>query len=338
MNVQSSNAFFGRALREAHTTFHYGMGNRPRMIRLPEPNQIGFDRNGPEIHIHMKAKAVCANMQTNGAAFEGWSLALRLWLRPIANTISLHWEPSPLDPSTGDRDPHYARFLYRVQRFADLFPDWFRIGSSEHLDACEVRNGTPLYLNVAGSSSRKPLDPKRETDMERKLVTEYADAFRNQFGLRAVDRQFPVGLYRSADLKGRVFTAGTSAIDIIGTGDHTISMFELKAGDNIDIGGLGEMLFYASVLRDAVGPTARFQFGQARSALSRSCIGPIDVESAKAVRAFYLAENLHPLLEHPLLIATLNEASARQRHAVPLTFDAFKISGFDDGEPRFRRF
>jgi hypothetical protein len=265
-------------------------------------------------------------------------LALRLWLWPIAREITLNWTPAPLDEKTGELNPHYSRFLYRVQKFHELFPDWFRIGTPEHLDACEVRKGTPLYLNVAGAVSNDPAEPKRETKIERELVTRYADLFRERFHLVKVDRQFPVGLYRSPDLKGRVFTAGTSAIDIVGVNESTFSVFELKAGGNIDIGGLGELLFYSSVIRDAAGPNPRFQFGHPKSETSRSTIGPKEVKNAKAVRAFFLAEKLHPLLEHPVLACMLNEAASRQKDMIPLTFEAVRISGWDDQAPRFKRF
>lgn len=328
------NEQIGEELRSAYSHWAKSEGLRARHVRLPAPSQIEFHRIGDDIHIHMRGKAVTGNMQTNAAGFEGWALALRFWLKDCGDII-LHWErPEPLNR-------HYARFLYRVQRFEDLFPDWFRVATPEHLADCAVRTGADLFLNVAGATSREPLEAKRETEIERGLVVRYEEVLRRRLELETVDRQFPVGLYRNRDLKDAVFTGGTSAIDIVGVNADQFTLIELKAGNNIMVGALSELLFYASVIRDAVvrdGMVTRFSFGGRTSGPSRSRIGAADVQGTKGVRAILMGEHFHPLLEHPDLFPTLNEAAKRQGELVPLAFEQWKIDWFgEDAPPRLER-
>ncbi|KQZ64878.1 hypothetical protein ASD67_10715 [Sphingopyxis sp. Root1497] len=280
----------------------------------------------------MSDHATCSNMQTNAAGFEGWALALRLWLN--TRIITLHWNPPAKQPDN-PLNPHYARFLYRVQRFADLFPDWFRIGTPQHLDDCAVRTGADLYLNIAGASAERPESPKPEARLEWSLIQEHAPVLKKALNLRLLDRQFPVGLYRTANLTSPVFTGGTSAIDIVGTGDGHFTVIELKAGENIAVGALSELIFYAAVARDAA--TARFRFGGRKERASRATIGFDALEAATGIRAIYLAEAFHPLLDHPDLMRTLNDAAKLQATSLPLSFEQWLVEGVgSDPGPTFR--
>lgn len=328
------NRAIGRGLRDAHNEAMSLIGGKRRSIRLPAERDIEFFKSGPDAHIHMQPTAVVANMQTNSAGFEGWSLALRLWLQ--FREVTLHWSPPARLPNQ-PLNRHYARFLYRAQRFSELFP-WFHVGTPEHLADCAIRADGDLFLNVAGSVSREPVDPARETKIERGLVGQHSCLLREALRLEVVDRQFPVGLYRTADLKMPIFTGGTSAIDIVGVKGREFSVIELKAGKNIMVGALGELLFYASVVRDAAGGNGRFRFGGRSDGKSRSDIGARDVLAAEAVRAILMAEEFHPLLEHPDLFSTLNAAAFAQRHPVALTFECWRLDDYDtEAGPSFRR-
>lgn len=328
------NEQIGDELRSAYSQWANSTRRVQRQVRLPASSQIEFYRIGTDIHIHMAEAAVSGNMQTNAAGFEGWAIVLRLWLNGCGNVI-LHWvRPEPLNR-------HYARFLYRVQRFEQLFPDWFRVATPEHFGDCAVRADGDLFLNVAGATSREPLEAKRETEIERGLVGKYETVLRQALNLDVVDRQFPVGLYRTRELKDAVFTGGTSAIDIVGADGDRFTLIELKAGKNIMVGALSELLFYAAVVRDAVvreGADTRFNFGGRTDGPSRSRVGAADVQRAKQVRAIFLGEHFHPLLEHPDLFPTLNEAAKRQSGLVPLAFEQWKIEWFgDQSQPKLER-
>jgi hypothetical protein len=197
-----------------------------------------------------------------------------------------------------------------------------------------VRSGEDLYLNIAGKSSQRPKDPKPEAALEWSLVQEHAPALKLALNLQLLDRQFPVGLYRTANLKSPVFTGGTSAIDIVGTRDGDFTVIELKAGKNIAVGALSELIFYATVARDAA--RARFRFGGRKERTSRATIGFDALEAATGIRVIYLAEAFHPLLEHPNLMATLNDAARLHMTSPPLKFEQWLIEGVgSDQGPTF---
>ena len=334
--MEADNAIIGQRLRAAYKRWAMSNDKSDRSIRLPNATDIQFVQAERGLSVCMSSRAVCANMQTNSAAFEGWCLVLRLWL-PEIETITLSWTP----PQCYQDDPsarHYARFLFRVQRFQEMFPDWFSVGTPHHFDACEIRAGQPLFLNVAGSKVSESPRSSREAQLEAALVDHLEPEMRRIFDLDTLDRQFPVGLYRKETPRktDAVFTGGTSAIDLIGIGGGTVSVFELKAGPNIMVGALGELIFYARVVQAAVGPQARFEFAKSKAG-SRGKIGSHDVKRATAVQAVLLTEQTHPLLEHPNLIPTLNRATAKQTAlgSVPLTFAAWTIAGFPGSAVRF---
>ena len=53
-------------------------GCGPR-IRLPAGDRIRFNGDKDHVTVTMEQTATNANLQTNAAAFEAWSLALRVW-------------------------------------------------------------------------------------------------------------------------------------------------------------------------------------------------------------------------------------------------------------------
>jgi hypothetical protein len=338
--MTSHNREIGRQLKAAHSKWAKGVGEKSRPIRLPSDEHIQFVQTEQGISVNMSSTAVCANMQTNAAGFEGWCVALRLWLPEIAQTITLGWD-APVLEKAGPAERHYARFLFRVQRFQEMFSDWFEIGSPAQIDACEIRAGGDFFLNVAGSRTTGRVKPHREAELEAALVGKFKSSMLSTFKLTTVDRQFPVGVFRTGLIRkcDAVFTGGTSAIDIIGTDEDTISIFELKAGKKgIMVGALGELMFYARVVQAAMGPAPRFRFPSSAAGRSDSSgIGSGHVESATALRAVLLVEEIHPLLEHPDLIPMLNAASASQTASgsVPITFAAWTVSGFEEGAVTF---
>lgn len=328
------NLGIGRRLRCEH-----GKIGDSRAIRLPAETQIRFRDEGSRFHIEMTANAVRANMQTNSAGFEGWSLALHLWLGQ--KPVSLSWSPPPRR-NDGSLNLHYARFLYRAHRFASLF-DWFDVRSAEHLADCAVHRAGELFLNHPSSNRADRTRPNREAMVEAALVGKHKCAFLKAFGMTEADRQFPVGVFTSAKASKAtaVFTGGASAIDITGISPTAFTLFELKTGANIMVGALGELLFYANVMRDAAGPGARFDFCKPKDGQGSRAVG---VKSAKAIRAILIAEQFHPLLEHPQLFQTINRAAKRfsASSGVPMTMEGWKLSGFgpelsevDSGTPAF---
>lgn len=274
--------------------------NKRRAIRLPSGIALTRLKEGEGLQLTLSTEAVTANMQCDASAFEAWALALRLWCDvPV---IALDWDVPPA------RGGHYERFLYRVDRFQSLFPDWFIIADPAKLAGAGAIEARDLILNVPGGnrSDARMLDGRQpETLLEMTLVQD--PAFARAYGLTQVDRQFPVGLFRGDVAKcNLLFTGGKSAIDLVGVGKSGFWLFELKAGRNAAIGGLTELLFYTSLLRDAAGSAARIRFAPEKVP---GKVGARDVEQAEALHAVLLVNQRHPLLDHPELVALLNDAA-----------------------------
>jgi hypothetical protein len=304
---------------------------KPREIRLPEAKQIVFGGEEDLVTITMKEKAVLKNMQRDEAAFEAWSLALRFWCK--AKSIELDWE---LPSESCKKNPHYQRFLYRAERFSKLFPEWFSLARSIGPVEAEALGDGPFFLNVPGDRSQldgseAPVEAirGRESDMEKHLSQ--SDGFKKYFRLKKVDRQLPVGLFRQRVAKETsIFTGGKSAIDLAGVGKEAFHLFELKVGKNAKAGILSELLFYASVIREAIPTPARFQFDPSWKSRGKH-MSPGDVLSCTRIEAVLLAEQLHPLVNHPNIIKLLNHAADEHWNKefghVPIHFRAVLLKG-----------
>lgn len=275
-----------------------------RNVRLPSDRHIRVEGDVEGVTLSLSLTAVTANMQSDSAAFEAWALALKAWCG--VRTIAVDWQAPP--PADTPSWRHYQRFLYRAQRFATLFPDWFRIIPQEQLAVSRILRCDSLVLNVAGKTADlgSPA-PNSEAALERHLLG--SEVFRAAFGLTRLDRQFPVGLFDGTVVRGNeVFSGGKSAIDLIGLdGQRRLWLFELKAGRNEGLGIVSELLFYALVMQDAV--RRRFAFAQPEAG-NRAAIGPQDVLACERIEACFLAPNFHPLLAQDRITGLLSGAMA----------------------------
>jgi len=282
--------------------------------------------------------------QTNAAAFEAWSLALRVWCG--VQRIELAWIP-PSESCAETKRCHYQRFLYRAERFRSLFPDWFHLAQPVLIADAEALSDGQLYLNVPGNRVRldqatnpeTPLESMPEAGLEKSLLR--SEAFARYFGLAngKLDRQFPVGLFRESVAKGnRIFTGAKSAIDLVGIVGETLWLFEIKAGMNIPAGILSELLFYASVMRDAAGKNARFQFDR-RSKSKGTKVWPEDIQRCNGIEAVLLGPHLHPLIGHRSMIECLNNAATRNWNTLPdrpsIRFRATTLKGSASADYQF---
>ena len=313
---------YDRRLRASYAQLGRGLGWEARRVRLPSSLDLRACTLHGGVRLTLSETAVLANMQTDAAAFEGWALALLLWCGE--KTITLDWT----EPATDSG--HYQRFLYRVDRFRSLLPDLIFLADEAKLARSRVLHPKGELLINQPSQSRAVSEERvaslpPEAQLEARLVAD--PAFSRRYELTAVDRQFPAGLYEGAVARDRaVFTGGKSAIDIVGTSESGFWLFELKAGGNAPIGGLTELLFYTSLIRDAAGPTPRFSFADGAPF---TAISGADVRNAAAINAVLLVEASHPLLDHPELPALLNAAARatwnRESGAVPVTFHLAKV-------------
>ena len=312
-------------LRLAYNTYAKACGKPSRSIKLP--SGMSFVGDGNEVQLSLSAKSVTANMQSNGAAFEGWCLALRRW---CGVEVALQWTPPPPTSTLSDHR-HYERFLYRAARFQSLF-DWFRIESdcTVEFDAAQALKNGPLFLNVGG-----PRDPEKEnasegdseSALEHRLLknSNFATHYGLMHGTR--DRQLPVGLFseKTPSRRSQIFPGGKGAIDLVCLDSNTLWLFELKAGGNIPVGTVTELFFYTSLIRDAIhGDPITFT-----QALPEARIQPEALKTVSRVEGVMLGHDLHPLVDSGL-ISIMNEAVEKRWNTEPsrahVQFRADRIS------------
>lgn len=292
-----------------------------RRVRLPGRQRDGrwpmrVVGNGNAARVELSSDAVVRNMQTSASAFEGWSLALHRWCEV---NVELHWEPPHVSASAND-EAHYQRFLYRVDRFASLFGgDWFQVGSPELLERSRVVGVSgPLYLNAPGDKQSLQPKDKKEALLEDRLLRDVV--FDQYFGFtagRVKNRQVPVGLFstpkptRSRDCM--IFPGGSAAIDLVCLDACRLWVFELKAGGNIPVGTVSELLFYVSVMRDLL--LGRFRIEQPIG--ERGGLRPDRLIDVNEVIGVMLGHDLAPLISDAEIIRRLNLAIASRWNREP---------------------
>jgi len=300
-----------------------------KQCRFPASTEIEIGGIRKHATITMKEKGLQANMQTDAAAFEAWALALLFPCEVQSVKIAL-------DPEAHAKGPHYERFLYRLKRFSELFPDprvkvdWPAAGSKalnpqlkRFLNRPYARENPPKADFSARMSAASTTAPS-ESALEKAL--EVSDAFRDRFHLDKIMRQWPVGLFEDGVVKGsEIFTGRKSAIDLIGIRDKTLVLFELKKAGNRQAGAVSELLFYASVMRDAIGGDAPFKFESTGS--KKNCaIAPEDIIGCTKICGVLLAPSFHPFIEEPRMLEELNAATKRLYVDRPIHFETVVIT------------
>ena len=302
--------------------------DKPYQLRLPSRLHFSFNDDLSEITIEMDSSpsGSCAaeNMQTDSAAFEGWSLVLKTIL-PEIKGVYLKWNVP--EESNAGHWRHYQRFLYRVHRFQDRYR-WFR-PVNEYIKDMRIRSDAENgYYKVnlptkARDSVRKGKEGKSrsERDIEVDLVKS-PRLLKSISGATVIGNQLPIGVFEvKVARKTAIFTGQASAIDLWGTNEETktLSIFEFKKPGNTKVGAVSELFFYAMVMKDLVDD--RFAFDK------RDTV-PEDVkpwppqfinESIKEIKAYVLADRLHPLFGNgKKLFAEMNRES--DNCGIPVTF------------------
>jgi len=247
-------------------------------------------------------------MQTNAAAFEGWAVALLSYAG--AQSVRIDWD---MDEAADRPSRHYARFMYRIERFATLLGDRVILADRDRAALARkalLARGPVLNVALGADTSHRDSPSGSEAAAEKWFKRPGHPArvaLMNDFGLDALCRQFPVGVFERQANSGReIFTGGKSAIDLIGVGkDKAIWIFELKVGSNIAVGALSELIFYSTLLLDTHGEA----FGFSGQAGSRAEVNESHVHEASRIHACILADRTHPLLGEQAF-SLLNEAAA----------------------------
>ena len=302
-----------------------------RAVRLPSAAAFAVSGARGDAHVHLPASAVSGNMQSNAGAFDSWCLALHRW---CGAQVSLSWEAP-----RSDANLHYERFLYRLQRFDALFgDDWFVFTDpTGAVERSKVNLNTGrLWLNVGGPKPKtqkpRPNDAKTWTEdhWECHLASSAIEHLERQFGFAAgcKDQQFPVGLFSESTptAASAVFPGAKSAIDIVAVDHERLWIFELKKAGNVGLGALSELIFYTSVMRDAV--TGTFGFAEPKKGISRAeRVTPSKILDVTEINSVLLTPALHPLIDDPML-AMLNDACKKRLAEGPSV--AFSAHAFTD--------
>jgi hypothetical protein len=296
---------------------------------LKLPRDVWFSGDGRRLVLQLQQQAATANMQSDAAAFEAWALAF------LSSKAADHVELRLSAETTSPR--HYERLLYRLRTFQGLFPGQVTVESLAITDSRALA-GSNLLLNQPlqerplaqlhrAARMQKVMTPsgKGPSEGELELALEVSPALAGAFRLEKVMRQWPVGLFEgTVSQKTHVFTGGKSAIDLLGISGDTLFIFELKKGGNRKAGIISELIFYASVMRDALGDAPRFLF-EYRPPAPGCAITAADIRRCSRIEAVLLAPSFHPIVSRNLL-AYLNVALAERWPKVPVQFSMARLS------------
>lgn len=291
-------------------------------IRLPRDIEF-FSQNGI-LNIY-----VCnpiQNMQTNGAAFEGWIVALKTWLPYIARRVELDFSLPADFEAKGFGNPetcHYNRFLYRLNNFLRLFPEWFSIGDGNVSKAEEfmrrLKQG-PYLVNHSLRERKSVIETeKKERQIESWLTFEGGKEHLCKLWDLSHEKlfnQLPIGVfYKEIERKNAIFTRGAGAIDLWGIGRDgtTLHIIELKCGNNISMGVISETLFYTAVIYDTcVAQNNLFRFGKYKNSHETEDMMAIQNggHKFKQLHSHVLAESYHPLFSDSV-VNLLSEGLSR---------------------------
>lgn len=264
--------------------------------RLPE--KIFFDLDVNQKHLTLKLSKECLgkNMQDNAGAFESWALVLKYYLSDMIDTVTIDWE----DIKEEDKDPHFNRFVYRLDKFLKTY-GWVQTYKELPDIPAILRCNCPIVREAAS-------EEKFKENSEGKLESEYVKS--NSANYDYMNHQFPVGLFDEKKSKTTRYTPGNkSAIDIWAIKEKQFFIFELKKDDNKPLGIISEILFYTNVIIDLFHEKILFEKkgNEFSNALDNNARGfryfydYLKNVNPKTVTPILLANNIHPIISTELL-------------------------------------
>lgn len=290
---------------------------RPRGIKLSKYIWYNIDDATKTLHLYIQQQidnrngenkklfAVCNNMQTDNAAFEGWAICLKAMLPDLIEKVELKWDI----PLTGNL--HYNRFLYRVSRFCEKYP-WFTIDESNATDVKNFLENRWKSLTINVSNVEPDKKSNDENAVEYEIVDKKKDdirkSFMQKYGLWLFNHQLPVGVKSNNSL---LFTGGQSAIDLwsVSNDGKELSVYELKyinnqkkGSKNIKVGIISELFLYVCVMEDIIKGNIKPE-------------NPIlpdeknlydNIKKIKQISAVMLSNEFHPLVYSKSVLDLLN--------------------------------
>lgn len=295
------------------------------------PRDIEFSIQDDILKVFIKKPTL--NMQSNSAAFEGWITALKACLSDLIKKVELDYS-KPIDlPTSRFGTPkicHFNRFLYRINNFARIFPEWFVL-SDDKIDEVErfmtwLRQGQ-CYLNHSLQERKSVIETdKQERQIESWLTFEEGkEDLCKLWGLdkNKLFNQLPVGVFYQQIAKNRaVFTRGAGAIDLWGVSEDGLGLhiIELKCGDNIGMGVISEVLFYTAVIYDT-SVVKDFKLGKYKDSPDTTDMLAFQnaIQTSERLYSHILSERYHPLFSDDV-----TELLKRGLSKLHITFDREK--------------
>lgn len=264
---------------------NYPDKKRARYLRLPSKQEYTINTN--DIEIKLKKGVESENMQVDASAFEGWALVMRVWGK--FNKVTLCWEkPTNID------NGHYQRFLFRAKQFHHLNKSWFSICNSclSYLDDLKIKAQDTYFMNVPSENRVIKKPHHKEAILEfRFALKDLHSPLMTLTKANTIYRQLPVGVFEKSVANGNeIFTKGKSAIDLWGINKKSeLLIFELKAEGNNKVGIISELFFYVCVMQKIIAG----QFEHKANKDTNLALIP----KTKRIKAYFLAYDLHPLID-----------------------------------------
>ena len=251
-------------------------------IRLP--SEMDFTIQDNVLTIGMTEKGLISNMQTDAAAFEGWAICLKAWLPEFVDKVIIKG-----DPQKDKNNRHYKRFLYRLNKFTQIYYSWVK--SESYTEDFKVfENTKKKYLNV----------PKKEASEEAthcEAQLERAYCLKNRSFYTALDHQLPARIFNKSEIKEENAITPGGFIDIWGIKNNTLKIFELKLPTNTEIGIISELMFYVNVMSDVLQHEINIPQRSEFRSFEKLYELYENKGTCKQIEGVFLAEKFHPLIQ-----------------------------------------
>lgn len=251
-------------------------------IRLPSGMDFTIQDN--VLTIGMTEKGLISNMQTDAAAFEGWAICLKAWLPEFVDKVIIKG-----DPQKDKNNRHYKRFLYRLNKFTQIYYSWVK--SESYTEDFKVfENTKKKYLNV----------PKKEASEEAthcEAQLERAYCLKNKSFYTALDHQLPARIFNKSEIKEENAITPGGFIDIWGIKNNTLKIFELKLPTNTEIGIISELMFYVNVMSDVLQHEINIPQKSEFRSFEKLYELYENKGTCKQIEGVFLAEKFHPLIQ-----------------------------------------
>ena len=269
----------------------------------------GFDYCRDDKILYMTIKNVIANMQNYCGAFDSWALIIKNWVSEI-DRIILVWErPENIN------NPHYQRFLYRVQKATEIF-NWMEVEEEckPLLDDLRIKPDKEYVVNVPLREVKANVNNK-EGIIERMFVKCHNNTLATAIGMdnNILYNQLPVGLFKNnIATANEILPGGNAMIDLWGLNieERELHIFEIKAPNKDPIGIYSELFFYAMFEKDIINK--KFIYKNISTIKDyRGIHYYLNIKHKRAevkyIRAHFLVTKLHPLMDEKLM-ETINDA------------------------------